>query len=204
MFDNFIYNFKFLNKTIESTYGKGILGYIRFIHTSFLKINIFYIYTIDVTSYVNDNNVDDIVYSKDIIVLKDYRKNKKLPKQYYMDVIDGLKNCCLILCENDIAHIHWVVESGDTSRFLKIDKHHVEINHVLTLQKYRNLHIYRKAIVKTLSNLKNVGVTHAFVVINSNTVISRHVIESIGWKECRRIRTFGRLNFKYKTDNILL
>lgn len=200
-FSNINMHFKLLKESIESLYGNGILSYFKFIYISFLRCNVFLIMNMDVTKYESNMNLEGFSYSQDIEILKRFRSDKNLPKQFYMDELKGLKRVCIVLKGNDIVHIHWVVFSGDFSRFLMISPGHAEINYALTLPEYRNFKIFRKALCITLESLKKNNINFVFGVTHSDTIASIKVLESIGFRTCGRIRTFGQFNLKKSTNN---
>lgn len=196
---NIIMHFSLLKESVVSLYGKGIFSYFKFVYISFFRCNVFLIMNMNIQKYEYSNNIDGFSYSQDIEILKRFRSDKNLPKQFYMDKICGLKRVCIVLKGADIVHIHWVVFSGDFSRFLMLSPGHAEINYVLTLPEYRNLKIFRKALCKTINSLKNDNIDCIFAVSHSQAVASIKAFESVGLKTCGKIRTLGPFNFKMST-----
>lgn len=201
-FRNIKMHFKSLNESVKSLYGDSISSYFKFFYISFFRCNIFLIMNMNVSKYDSSIDLDGFSYSQDMEILRYFRRNKNLPKQFYMDKLKGLKRVCIVLKGEDIVHIHWVVFPGDFSRFLKISPRHAEINYVLTLPEYRNLKIFRKALCKTINSLQNDNIDRIFAVIHSQAIASIKAFESVGLKTCGRIYAFGQFNFKKSTKNL--
>src|SRR2546428_9919751 len=140
-------------------YGNGSTGLLKFIYYSLVKLNTFIIYQCDLTKPLPQITLDKRfqILKPTLQELNALRMGKALPREFYSDRFHKVKTCYIALHGGDLAYIHWVYFNGDYSRFLRLRREVVEINHVTTLPAFRGQHISAKMLVATAKDLQEAG-----------------------------------------------
>jgi len=199
-FNKFILTLKDFKKTAYHHYGNRFSSIFKFIYYSLFKINTFVIINFDLSKKTPDYPLDSdfTVVKPTLAELEEYRKGKSLPREFYYDQIHGVKTCYIVLCEGELAYIHWIYVKDDYNRFLKLNDGTFEFNYNTTLPPFRGRGLMGKMFVYILNDQKKYGFQKAVGVINLQNVPALKSAYRAGFEEFGRIKTFGPFNRKYK------
>ncbi len=191
--------FSELKKTSVQHYGDTPLSVPKFIYYSFFKINTFIVFVMDLTRELPPHELDSdfTVVKPTIEELRAYREGlDHLPREFYYDELHGIKNVYLVLCNNEIAYIHWVYVKGDPNRFLRLSDGVAELNYNTTLPKFRGRGLMKKMMRYIHLDLKKQGFTKACGLANADNIPAVKSALRAGFQVHSRVKAIGPLNRK--------
>ena len=98
------------------------------------------------------------------------------------------------------AYIHWVYVKGDINRFLKLGDDVAEVNYITTLPAFRGEKLMTNMMIYTMNDLEKNGYRKLVSVVHTLNPAALKSMLAAGFKEVRKIRTFGYLNRKYTVN----
>lgn len=195
----YYYTFKEFKKTAIHHYGNNITSTFKMLYYSGIHINTFSIY-----ERVLDDSIQSIELESEFRIEKpnierlgQIRNGRDLPREFYYDKIHGIKNCYLVMCGEEPAYIHWVYVKGDYNRFLILPEWIGELNYITTLPIFRGRKLMVRMMLYTMNDLKKQGFRKAVLVVNIQNPPAIKSMEAAGFREVRKIKTFGYFNRKY-------
>jgi hypothetical protein len=191
---------KQFKKTAYHHYGHSILGIFKFIYYSGLKINTFIVFGKDLSGELPPHNldVDFKVITPAPEELEKLREGLNLTREFYYDKIHGVKKSYVVLCQDEIAYIHWIYVKGDPNRFLILSDGVAELNYNTTIAKFRGRGLMGKMISYIFHDLKKQGYKKAVGVIHRKNIPGVKSAERAGWREVGKIRGIGPFHRKLK------
>jgi len=191
---------KDLKMTAYHHYGNNIYSIPKFIYFSLFKINTFIIVGIDL-----DNKLPKLDIEPEFKIIKPtideldrLRSGKDLPREFYYDKIHGIKKCYIVLCQNELAYIHWVYLKGDKNRFLVLSDDVAELNYNTTLPKFRGRKLMAKMVAYIVRDLKKEGYKKVVGLTHSQNIASIKSVKRAGFKELGKVKAFGPFNMKVR------
>mgnify|MGYP000200470770 CR=1 FL=1 len=185
-----------LGESVRSQYGEGFSGYLKFIYYSCLRVNDFVVYSRDITRMsASVNSLSGFRFREMTPAEIDpYRQGRMLPKEFFADGPEGPRLCHAVFKAGKPVYIHWVYQSGETSRFLKLSPDVAEIGYIVTLPEFRRMGVCSWALGHAFSRLESRGVKKVVTVVHSDNSASRRAMENVGMAEETVIRTIGPFN----------
>ena len=190
-----------LKETVNHQYGTSLIDYLRFFYCSFLRINNFIVFENDLSQEISKLEIDSDfqIIKPTLEQLEQFRKGKKLPREFYCDKMYNAKNCYLVLHGTELAYIHWIFFNGDRSRFLRLeDNKTAELNYNTTLFKFRGRRLSAKVMSYISKDLQQSGYNKVVGVIHEDNIPSIKCIKISGFREINKIKTIGRFHRKLK------
>ena len=175
-------------------------------YNNIFRINKFFIYELNLKENIeftikNHNFEIKII---DHNQLKYYlpKDQVRLPREFYMHEIHGVKNCVVVLDNNKIAHISWIYRKGDPNRWFKLKENEASISYSYTLKEYRGKSLFPNALLSAAIWLKNEKCIRILEAPNVNTIYTLRSFQKI--KNLKNISTLTQWSFyrpKYRTKH---
>lgn len=193
-----IYTIQNFRKVAYHHYGRSPFSLFRFIYYSLFRLNAFLVFEKDLRRTLPEVDLDpgNRFILPSLEELERVRQGKDLPREFFSDHIHNAKVCCIGLCGDELAYIHWVYSKGEYSRFVILGQDVCEINHVTTLPRFRGKKISMKALEYASKTLQSMGCKKVVVVVHKNNIAFIKNIKSLDFKETKRIRAIGPFNRK--------
>ena len=183
-------------------YGNSPLSMIRMVYVSVFRVNTFIL-----LEHQLDNRLDTIDLSSKFTVtrpsiedLEKIRRLRELPREFYYDKFHGINKCYVVMHGAEPAYIHWVYVKGDINRFLKLGDDVAEVNYITTLPAFRGEKLMTNMMIYTMNDLEKNGYRKLVSVVHTLNPAALKSMLAAGFKEVRKIRTFGYLNRKYTVN----
>jgi hypothetical protein len=185
-------------KLLVSLNTHGLWKTLFWIYFSYLKVNRFLLYKKDLSEGIpkieNPNKV--IIEKTSIQDLEHIRvSGRKLPMEFYCDVIEGANTCFIAFVHGAPAHIMWVYFGGDKSRFFKLGEKEAELCYAITLPEYKGLGIYPIMATSICNWLVENKYQKVFGSIHEENVAAIKSIERSGFKKIGEVKYYGIFSF---------
>ena len=192
--------FSEIKKIASHHYGESKFSIIKFLYYSFIRVNTFSAYKInlDANLLLPQFNVDEYRILNKIDDLISIRSRESLPREFYCDETHGVNKFYLLVRGEDIVYIHWVFVAGDKNRFLYLGNLDAELNYNTTMEKYRGKGIMNQMMRYILLDLRERGFRRAFGVVNIDNYPAIKSMDKCGFTELTRIKTLGPFNRKLR------
>jgi len=190
---------KEFKKTAYHHYGHNISSIPKFLYYSFLSINTFVVVGVKLENVLPSLPLDPEVkvIKPTLEELNSIRSGKDLPREFFYDLVHGVKNCYVAFWGNEIAYIHWIYVKGDPNRFLVLSDGVAELNYNTTLPKFRGHRLQAKMLAYIFEDLRKSGFKQAVGVINEKNPPAIKGAKRAGMEEIAKIRTLGPFNRKF-------
>ncbi len=196
-----------LRETVAGSYGPGIGSYLKFFYISFLSLNKFKVYSLELQRHLDPSGVDPdefTLIAPSLDQLRTFRLGKKLPREFFYDEIHDLTVCHAALKGADFSYIHWLYYPGFKSRFFHLEEGVVEVNNCHTLPPYRGRNLMARVCNFTAGTLKDSGTRHLLMVIHKDNIASIKSALRSGFSEVAEITSFGPFNRRIRTSSLRL
>jgi len=163
----------------------------KILYLNIIKINRFIIFEWDLTEEIDAASGSKREYEMKIISseeLSNYLHGKKsLPRDFYMDVLGGLRYCVVAIKDNEIIHICWIYMAGDKNRYLDIKPDEAHLDYAFTFPEHRGLGLNIQSHLEAARWLKEQNIRRIIVGVHENT---KYMLTSLGKiKHMKRIGT---------------
>ncbi len=177
-------------------YGPRPTGYFRHVYYSLFRVNTFFVYRKDLTSEaITSFDVPECdIGSPPVSHLKSLRETMTLPREFYCDESHGWNHFVLVTKHDVPAHIHWIVQPGQKSRFFELSASSAEINYVYTATEFRGRRIALSALRWGCRHLREIGFRTAVLAVHEENVPCLKCVEQCGFIRTNSVVTVGHLN----------
>ncbi len=181
-------------------FKEGFAETLRRICFRFMKVNKFYIFTLNLSRSIPNHpippntEIKEISYQELSILRK---KGERLSSDFYRDKIGNEQRCWVATVSGQLACIIWL-NSNPSSGFLKIQPGSLEMNYLYCLPKYRAKKLCTTTITAMANQLKNEMVNSILVVIHESTIAALKVIMRCGFVKTAEVKRWGFLKWGLK------
>ena len=161
----------------------------------FLRINSFYIFSLDLSCFKPPVSVTgkikvEEVMLKDLCTLRE--QYDELPSEFYIDKLDPNKKYRSFICfVNEFpALIVWVC-AGQSSGFVELGTNDVEMNHIYCLKPFRGKKLLQNTIGIIASQMKEECFGKIVTVVHSDNIASIKSIERCGFGRIGVLKRLG-------------
>ena len=169
-----------------------IVGLLKILYFNVAKINRFIIFEWDISENIDAMITNSSQYEIAIVDSKELSKylqgNKLLPREFYMNVIGGLKHCVSAIKDNQIIHICWIYMAGDKNRFFNIKPDEAHLDYAFTFPEYRGLRLNIQSHLKAARWLKEQNIRRILLGVHEDTKYMLSSLEKIA-----KIKQIGTL-----------
>lgn len=186
-----------IRTSVHTTYGSGLTSYLNWLHHNIFAVNTFYIIKANTEGYNPD--IEDVNLTQwNIEKLSDYRADKELPKQFYMDKLLDLREAWVVLENDEVIYILWKIPPNK-SRFLLFENDEIEVGYSLTMPQHRRKGLHRKCHARFIKEMGKQGYKYVYgAVHDGNTNSMRSLTPAM--QHVGKVMFIGRIGLKKKTS----
>ncbi len=116
--------------------------------------------------------------------------NFQTPDAFISDTL-RYDQCLLGLLDGEPAHVMWVFQAGDDSRFFDPGPGEAEINYCYTPPRFRGLGMYQKSLRAAIWQLRKQGIERVYMATHNTNEPSKHAIAKAGFTRVGKLLHFG-------------
>jgi GNAT superfamily N-acetyltransferase len=151
-----------------------ISALLKSIYFNVFRINTFILYGLNLQQEIDFTQLQTMGDNAKIIThheLKAYTASERnLPREFYMNAIDGVEHCGVILQDGKIACICWLYFRQHPNRWYLLGRHEAILNYVYTFPEYRGKGYFPIALLKCVQWLQERNYTRVIIPVHSETL----------------------------------
>ena len=198
MFGHLFRRFQHFDQIARAYYGPRPWCYPKCVYNLFIRVNEFIIFRKDLVPTDGDPfaGTEFEIRRMPIEELRARRAGANLPKEFYYDISHGWTTCYVVLHHDELAYIHWVVYSGERSRFFRCALGVAELASIIALPRFRGQGLQVKAQTYTCEAERLRGIKALVTAVHNSNTPSIKNMERTGFVELTRMKCIGRWNRK--------
>ena len=110
-----------------------------------------------------------------------------LPREFYMNEIDGVRYCVLVTAGEKLGHISWIYLKGDKDRWFNLKEDEAHVNYSYTYPGFRGVAFFPEALRASALWLKNRNYRRIIMDVHEETIFMINSMKKV--KEVKRIGT---------------
>jgi len=181
-------------KFFRSLTSRGLYGTIHWIFHGYFVFNNFIVFYRNLENPVQAPAPSDGVEIKKLSLdaLCSIRKGRNdLPVEFFCDKTHGLTTPFVALVEGELAAIHWLVQPGETSRFLSLSEGDIELNLNTVLPEFRGNRLAELLMVELLTDCKNNNLKRMFGVVHVSNIPQYKQMMRLGFEPVEHLTHFA-------------
>jgi hypothetical protein len=164
---------------------------LKVLYYNVIKINRFAIFEFDLTQEFAGPSLDPQKYQVSVMNFEDLARvvagKENLPREFYMNEIDGVRQCVLVMSGDRIGHISWIYLKGDKDRWFDLKDDEAHVNYSFTFPGFRGIAFFPEALRASAVWLKNHNYRRIIMDVHEETIFMINSMKKIA--EVKRIGT---------------
>jgi len=164
---------------------------VKILYYNIIKKNRFAIFEFDLTQEFAGPSLDPKQYEIRVIDCDELARviegKKDLPREFYMNEIDGVRYCALVTAGERIGHISWIYLKGDKDRWFDLKDDEAYVNYSYTFPEFRGVAFFPEALRASAVWLKDRKYRRIIMDVHEETIFMINSMKKV--KEVKRIGT---------------
>jgi hypothetical protein len=163
----------------------------KVMYYNIVKKNRFAIFELDLQKELESVSLDPKQFSVRVIDYKELGSmiagKDNLPREFFMNEIDGVRYCVVVISADRIGHISWIYLKGDKDRWFDLTDEEAHVNYSFTFGEFRGMAFFPQALLASAEWLKARKYRRILMDVHEETVFMLNSMKKI--KSVDRIGT---------------